>query len=223
MRPPPPPPHPTRLTRAGFEAADRVAVAGPAPFPAVLLVELKHVDSYHVLSDAAQRRGRRRDPAGVAAAGGRVPGGRQLDGAGGLAAAALPRRQAAAPMAQSPQQEAAGQAGGHQGDAAGRPGTEWRRLGRCLRLGLPVGPAAPGRGAAGLEREEGGWGRPTPLPAADAASVGPIPGPGGEELRPGGGGVGLWRGAGAALRSRGELAGEPATFLQRRASPPFKA
>lgn len=155
-------PRPAPLTWPAFEAADRVAVAGPAPFPVVLLVELKHVDSYHVLSDAAQRRGRRRARAGVAAGGGRVPGSRRLDGAGGLAAGALPRRRAAAPMAQGPQQEAAGQAAGHRGGAAGRPGAKRRRLGRCLRLGLPVGPAAPGRGGGGAGREEGGWGRPPP-------------------------------------------------------------
>lgn len=111
------------------------------------------MDSYHVLSDTAQRRGRRGAPTGVPTRGGRVPGGRRLDGAGRLAAGALPRRRAAASMAQGPEQEAAGQAAGHRGDAAGRPGAE--PLGGCLRLRLPVGPAAPGRGGGGA-REGGG-------------------------------------------------------------------
>lgn len=86
------------------------------------------------------------------------------------------------------------------------------------RLALPH----RGEGAAGPGREEGGWGRP-PTPrrcrlrrANPQARV--------EELRPGGGGAGLQRGAGAApgVRVRGKPAGGDAAFLQRGASPLFK-
>lgn len=123
-------------------------MAGPAPLPVVLLVELKHVDSYHVLSDATQRQGLRGAPAGLRA--GRVPGWRRLGGAAELVARALPRRTAAARGPQGPEQEAAGQAGGHRGlllRAAGRR-AERRRFGRCLRLALSR--TAPPHGDEGV-------------------------------------------------------------------------
>lgn len=202
------PPRPARLTRPGFEAADRVAVAGPAPFPVVLLVELKHVDSYHVLSDAAQPRGRRRAAAGVAAGGGRVRVGRRLDGAGERAAGALPRRRAAAPMAQGPQQEAAGQAGGHRGmlRAAGRARSGGGWVAACVwvsRLALPhrgEGAAGPGR------RREGGGGPPPPLMPPPP---GQSPGPGARSCGPGAGEWGQLPGSGCE-----GTAGGDAAFLQ---------
>lgn len=142
------------------------------------------MDSYHVLSDAAQRRGRRRAAAGVAAGGGRAGLGGRLDRAGGRAAGALPRGQAAAPMAQGPQQEAAGQAGGHRGmmPAGGRARSGGGSVAACVwvsRLALPhrgEGAAGPGR------RREGGGGPPPPLMPPPP---GQSPGPGATSCVPG--------------------------------------
>lgn len=142
------------------------------------------MDSYHVLSDAAQPRGRRRAAPGVAAGGGRGRAGRRLDGAGGRAAGALPLRRAAAPMAQGPQQEAAGQAGGHRGmlRAAGRARSGGGWVAACVwvsRLALPhrgEGAAGPGR------RREGGGGPPPPLMPPPP---GQSPGPGARSCGPG--------------------------------------
>jgi len=170
------PPRP--LTWPAFEASDRVAVTGAAPLPVVLLVELKHVDSYHVLSDATQRQGLRGAPAGLRA--GRVPGGRRLGGAAGLGAGALSRRTAAARGPQGPEQEAAGQAGRHRVCSCGRPGAE--------RSGGGSGAACGSLCPARLRRTgtKGRWGWPPP--PADAVSAGPIPAPAGRGA--GGGGAG---------------------------------
>lgn len=130
------------LTWLGFEAAHRVAVPGPAPVPVVLLVELKHVDSDHVLGEAAQRGGRRRRgaPAGGSAGGtGGGPAGGASPGGGG--------------KAQGPEQEAAaGQAAGHRGlllRAGGDRAAVSRGGGGGPPLLKPLPGQSPGLGAAG--------------------------------------------------------------------------
>lgn len=130
------------LTWLGFEAAHRVAVPGPAPVPVVLLVELKHVDSDHVLGEATQRGGRRRRgaPAGGSAGGaGGGPAGGASPGGGG--------------KAQGPEQEAAaGQAAGHRGlllRAGGDRAAVSRGGGGGPPLLKPLPGQSPGLGAGG--------------------------------------------------------------------------
>lgn len=123
------------------------------------------------------------------------PGADEPGSAGGWTgqAGALPapspagERQPPWPRAHSRRQQVRRAAiGGCCGRAAGRGAAAAGSLTASGSPGWPCRTGARGR------RGQGGGGRVGAAPplAADAASAGPIPGPGGEELRAGGGGAG---------------------------------